>query len=352
MANILYGVNGEGSGHSSRAREVIAHLEAQGHSVHVASFDRGYKNLKDDFDVTEIDGLRLAYVENRVRYRKTVLRNLLHVPKTARTVRALERKAAIWNLDLVITDYEPITCHVGHKLKLPIIAIDNQHLLTDAEITYPRECRKEAAVAKLVTRLMTPRADAYLVISFFAARLKKKATFLFPPILRAEVLRTQPSAGDFVLVYVTSDAGDLLPVLRRVRQKFVCYGFSREGEDGNLEFRKPSLDGFLRDLANCRAIVANAGFSLISEALYLGKPYLAWPVKRQFEQVFNAYHIGQTGYGAYWEDLNKERVDSFLFNLDGYREKLAGYNRADNSALFAKLDQSIARFTKSLSPQL
>jgi hypothetical protein len=47
----------------------------------VASFDRGYRNLKDDFDVTEIDGLRLAYVHNRVRYRKTVLRNLLHLPQ-------------------------------------------------------------------------------------------------------------------------------------------------------------------------------------------------------------------------------------------------------------------------------
>jgi len=294
----------------------------------------------------EIDGLRLAYVENRVRYRKTVLSNLLHLPKTARTVRDLEKKAADWQLDLVITDYEPITCHVGHKLKLPIIAIDNQHLLTDADITYPRECRKEAAAAKLVTRLMTPRADAYLVISFFKARLKKKTTFLFPPILRAEVLRTRPTEADAVLVYVTSKASDLLPVLRLVRQKFICYGFDREGTEGNLDFRRPSLDGFLRDLANCRAIVANAGFSLISEALYLGKPYLAWPVKRQFEQVFNAYHIGQMGYGAYWDDLNKERVESFLFNLESYREKLATYERADNSALFTKLDELIAGFTR------
>jgi UDP:flavonoid glycosyltransferase YjiC (YdhE family) len=68
MANLLYGVNGEGSGHSSRAREVIAHLEEQGHRVHVASFDRGYRNLKDNFDVTETStGCALAYVENRVR---------------------------------------------------------------------------------------------------------------------------------------------------------------------------------------------------------------------------------------------------------------------------------------------
>jgi uncharacterized protein (TIGR00661 family) len=341
MANILYGVNGEGSGHSSRAREVITHLQRRGHRVHVASFDRGYRNLKDDFDVTEIDGLRLAYVENRVRYRKTVVRNLLHVPQAARKVRDLGRKAEGWNLDLVITDYEPIACHLGHKMKLPIIAIDNQHLLTDAEITYPRACRKEAAAAKLVTRLMTPRANAYLVISFFGACLKKKKTFLFPPILRAEVRQARPAEGDYVLVYVTSQAGDLVDVLRTVRQRFVCYGFNREGQDGNLDFRKATLDGFLHDLSGCRAIVANAGFSLISEALYLGKPYLAWPVKGQFEQVFNAYYIGETGYGTYWDDLNKERVESFLFNLESYRERLAEYPRGDNSALFGKLDQLI-----------
>jgi uncharacterized protein (TIGR00661 family) len=346
MANILYGVNGEGSGHSSRAREIISHLQDNGHRVHVASFDRGLRNLKDDFEVTEIGGLRLTYVHNRVRYGKTVLRNLLHVPQAAHSIRALERKAQDWDLDLVITDFEPITCHVGHKLGLPVIAIDNQHLLTDTEITYPREYRKEAAATRLVTRLMTPHANACLVISFFTPRIKprKKKTFLFPPILRQEVLQAKPTEADFVLVYVTSAADELTSVLKNVRQRFVCYGFNRDGRDGNVEFRKPSTDGFLRDLCNCRAIVANAGFSLISEALYLGKPYLAWPVKRQFEQVFNAFYIGETGYGAYWEDLNKERVESFLFNLDTYRKNLAGYPRVDNSAILAKVDQLIADF--------
>jgi uncharacterized protein (TIGR00661 family) len=347
MANILYGVNGEGSGHSSRAREVIAHLQDQGHRVHVASCDRGLRNLKDDFEVTEIGGLRLAYVHNRVRYGKTVLGNLLNVPQATRSIRALEHKANAWNLDLVITDFEPITCHLGHKRGLPIIAIDNQHLLTDTQITYPREYRKEAVATKLVTKLMTPHADAYLVISFFTPRVKprKKKTYLFPPILRAEILQAKPVDGDLILVYVTSAAHDLTAVLKNVRQRFVCYGFNRDGRDGNLEFRKPSMEGFLRDLCNCRAIVANAGFSLISEALYLGKPYLAWPVKRQFEQVFNAFYIGETGYGAYWEDLNKERVESFLFNLDEYRNNLEKYPRVDNSAILGKVDELIAKLS-------
>jgi len=348
MANILYGVNGEGSGHSSRAREVITHLQSRGHRVYVASFDRGYQNLKNDFDVTEIDGLRLTYVHNRVRYGKTVVRNLLHLPKTGRAVRLLARKAEGWNLDLVITDFEPITCHLGRKLGLPVIAIDNQHLLTDAEITYPHEYRREAAATKLVTRLMTPRADAYLVISFFTAKIKtkKERTFLFPPILRDEVLKAPVAGGESVVVYVTSGAAELAELLKSVRGRFLCYGFGREGKDQNLEFRKPGLDSFLRDLCNCKAVIANAGFSLISEALYLGKPYLAWPVKRQFEQIFNAYYIGRMGYGAYWDDLNKERVVSFLFNLESYREQLLSYPRADNSALFAKLDTLITAHTR------
>lgn len=345
MAAILYGVNGEGAGHSTRAREVIAHLESKEHKVHIASFDRGLRNLQNDFDVTEIDGLRLAYVQNRVRYGKTVLRNLRNVPHATRSIRALHKKVEAWNLDLVITDYEPITCHLGHKLRLPIIAIDNQHLLTDAEITYPREYRKEAAAAKLVTRLMTPRADTYLVTTFFTAPLKKKRTFLFPPILREEVVRARPTNKDHVLVYVTSPAPELAELLRNVRQRFICYGFDRNDEDNNINYRKPSLERFLEDLVTCRAVIANAGFSLISEALHLGKPYLAWPVRRQFEQVFNAYYVAKTGYGAYWDDLNKERIESFLFNLDNYRDNLQSYPRAGNAALFAKLDILIAQLT-------
>ena len=121
-------------------------------------------------------------------------------------------------------------------------------------------------------------------------------------------------------------------------------GFDRSGEEDNLLFKQPSLDGFLQDLVTCKAIVANAGFSLVSEALHLGKPYLAVPVKRQFEQVFNAYYVDKMNYGAYWEELNKERIESFLFNLDSFRAALANYPRTGNTALLAKLDELIAEY--------
>jgi uncharacterized protein (TIGR00661 family) len=342
MTRILYGVNGEGAGHSSRARVLIAHLEKRGHTVHVVSFDRGLKNLAADFNVTEIFGMRLATVHNRVRYGRTVLRNLLTVPTAAKSARKLNRLAQQWGIELVITDFEPLSCNTGRKLGLPVLSIDNQHCLTHGEISYPKEYRKEAAAAKMVTRLMTPHADAYFVTSFFPPTTKSKRTFFFPPILRESVLASVSTEGDAVLVYVTSPAVELIDILKKIRQSFVCYGFNREGRDENVWFKKPDLAGFLKDLSEARAVVANSGFSLISEALHLGKPYLAWPVEHQFEQVFNAYYISKMGYGAYWDDLTKEKVESFLFNLDLYRESLKAYPRSDNAVLFDRLDQFIS----------
>ena len=58
------------------------------------------------------------------------------------------------------------------------------------------------------------------------------------------------------------------------------------------------VDRPLQDLVGANAVIANAGFSLVSEALHLGKPYLAIPVKRQFEQVLNAYYVDKMNYGA------------------------------------------------------
>src|SRR5579862_8083490 len=342
MANILYGVNGEGAGHSTRAKEVLTHLVEKGHKVHVASFDRGLQNLKSQFDVTEIYGFRFAYVNNRVRYKRTIARNLITVPQAAKSLSRLNDLIDEWHTDLVITDFEPLTCHLGHRRRLPVISIDNQHCLTNAIVSYPRQYRRDATAAKLVTKLMTPRANAYLVISFFTAPIRKRNTFLFPPLLRQEILTATPTQGEHVLVYVTSPAPALAKLLTSVRCRFVAYGFGREGQDGNVLFKKPSLEGFFADLISARAVIANSGFSLVTEALHLAKPYLAVPVSHQFEQIFNAYWLEKSGYGAYWEELDKERVGSFLNNLPHYQEALAQYPRQGNGALFAKLDDLIA----------
>ena len=73
----------------------------------------------------------------------------------------------------------------------------------------------------------------------------------------------------------------------------------------------------------------------MSEALYLKKPYLALPLKGQFEQVLNALFLKQAGYGTYSDDLQTEEVSDFLNNQDLYRKRLTDYeldfNRLPNT---------------------
>jgi uncharacterized protein (TIGR00661 family) len=347
MANILYGVNGEGSGHSTRAREVLSHLQAQGHLLHVASFDRGLRNLGGDFEVTEIYGLRLAFLDNTVRYRRTIAANLLTVGEAARSLARLLELSRNWNIDLVITDFEPLTCRIARHMRLPVIAIDNQHALTNLQVSLPRHQRADAAAAKMVTRFMVPRANAYLVLSFFEAPVVRARTWLFPPVLRAQILQATATESEHVLVYVTSPAPELARLLRQIRCPFIAYGFDRAGREGNIVFKKPSMEGFLKDLASAKAVVANSGFSLVTEALHLGKPYLPVPVKHQYEQTFNAYWIERMGYGPYWDDLNHERIESFLYNLPQFRERLRTYPRVGNQPLLQALDGLIAEYTSA-----
>ncbi len=342
MANILYGVNGEGSGHSTRGKEVITHLQRRGHTVHVVSFDRGLTNLRRDFEVTEIYGWRLEYLNNQVRYRRTIAKNLMGARRTVKAISRLKQLVDDQHIDIVITDFEPLSCHVAHRKHLPVISIDNQHFLTNTDVTYPKQCRRDAAAAKLVIKFMVPRADAYLATSFFSATVTKPHTFLFPPILRQSVLKARPTNGEHVLIYVTSPAPRLAKMLAGVNREFIAYGFRREGRQGNIVYKKPSADGFLTDLTAADAIIANAGFSLVTEALHLGKPYLAVPVEHQFEQIFNAYWLKELGYGDYGEDLGREHIEIFLSNMTKYRERLVSYPRQGNGALLAKLDALIA----------
>jgi uncharacterized protein (TIGR00661 family) len=341
MANILYGVNGEGAGHSTRSREVILHLQRQGHSVVAASFDRGLRNLGDICEVLEIHGFRFTYVNNQVRYNRTLARNLFQARKATRGINELTRLIDQRGIELVITDFEPLTCRAGRRRRLPIISIDNQHILTHFTVATPRHYRADATAAKLVTRMMTPYATHYLVTSFFDVPGRRPNSELVPPILRQQIHDAVPTSEGPVLVYVTSPAPALIKILSSVRSEFIAYGFGREGREGNILYKKPSFETFFEDLVRTQAIIANAGFSLVTEALHLGKPYLAVPVRNQFEQIFNAFWLDRTGYGAFWEELTKEQVDSFLFNMMGFRKKLAGYPRTSNLKLFAKLDSLI-----------
>lgn len=344
MARILYGVAGEGSGHSSRTKEVIEHLISKGHIVKVVSYDKGYENLKPFFDVEEIDGLRFTYKNNQVKPIQTAFNNIKNTHRGIRTINKVFKIADKFKPEIVFSDFEPVSCIVANIKKIPLVSIDNQHRLTNTKIEYPKKYIADALAAQTVTNLMIFNSKACLVIDFTSSKVIDKKTFLFPPILRKEVLDIKTFEGDYVLVYFTSSFENLLPIFKQVNKKFVVYGFDKNKKERNITFKKASQKEFLKNLANCQGIVANAGFTLMTEALYLRKPYLAVPVKGQFEQVFNAYYLDKLGYGKYWDELDKEKIESFLFNLDLYKKNLKKYKKENNSKIFKKIDDLIEKY--------
>lgn len=343
MASILYGVSGEGSGHSSRSREIIEHLLAGGHTVRVASYDRGYRNLASDFDVIEIEGLHIATADNKVSVVETFVDNLARFPAGMRSVRLLSGVFEELRPDCVITDFEPMTAHLAPRFGVPLISLDNQHRMRYMRYPCPLHLKKDGLIAETVIRAMVPRPDVSLVTTFYRGEVKNDHTFLFPPVLGREVLELEPRDGDHVLVYCTQVYETLLDTLTGLpRERFRVYGFDRTDQRENLDFQPFSRGGFLDDLASAKAVIATAGFTLMTEALHLRKPYLALPMRGQFEQQLNALLLAELGFGVNGGAVDRDSVAAFLYSLPEHRRALAGYPAADNREIQAELDSLLA----------
>ena len=347
MARILYGVSGEGSGHATRSKEILCRL-ARKHKIKVLAYGKSYDFLKDSFDVQKIYGLHLYYRDGGGDYLKTVLSNLRRLPtELGPTTHAVHDLVRVFKPDLVISDFEPASGIVAARHRLPLISLDNQHIFTNCDVKYPKRFAKEALLNKLVIAAYLPHVSETLITCFYHPKIKKPNTYLFPPILREKILRQRPSKDDHILVYQTASGDDsIVKTLKDSGLKFVFYGCNKDLRDGNVLHKKFSEDGFIRDLATCRFVIANGGLSLLCEALHLGKPVLSVPIAGQFEQIANAYYLDKLGYGKYYGKLTAARIKSFEKNLPQYADNLKDYPRADCSAIIERLEELIEKYAK------
>lgn len=351
MAKIIYGVSGEGSGHSSRAKEMAGYLVSQGHQLKIVSYDRGYANLKDQFDCLEIEGLHIASEDNQVSVVKTFTDNLSRLPKGFKKLTLLRELFKAFQPDCVITDFEPMTAYLARHHDIPLISLDNQHRMRYMNYSVDSSLDKDRLVTETVIKAMIPSPDVSLVTTFYWGELKNDRTFLFPPILRSEVAELQPTDENHILVYLTSGYDSLLGLLKQFsRETFYLYGYDRTDKDENIQYKPFSKTGFLEDLASCRGVIATAGFTLMSEAFYLGKPYLAMPMLGQFEQQLNGVWLEQLQFGLNAPELNADKIGHFLYcidefkprfkqHLNHYSDYLDGKTKLVNYELCQKLDE-------------
>jgi len=345
--NILYGLAGEGFGHSSRARTVIPYLESKGHRVKVMTYGQALEVLKKEgFDVFEIKGMHIHFENGKLNPIATLKRGLQsflqNTGKSKEIYELMKEK-----FDLCISDMEPLVPMLSNWYNLPLLSLDNQHRLTNLELDIPKKYYNDYLAAKTVTNLFISRGDWYIIVSFTKGKIKnncKKNTYVVHPIIQDEIKNLSPKKCDSILVYLSKKDKAILRVLRQINEKFIIYGYRVEKKEKNLVFHKAG-EGFLKDLGKCKAIIGTAGFNLISEALYLKKPYLALPLKGHFEQMLNALCLKNSGFGEYSENLEKEEIKRFLENLEKYEEKLKKYN-PNYDLLFKSLDKVLDKVEK------
>ena len=81
----------------------------------------------------------------------------------------------------------------------------------------------------------------------------------------------------------SSRAREMIKHLEQLGHTIKVVSYDRTDRDGSLVYKNFSKVGFLEDLASCKAVMATAGFTLMMESFYLRKPYLALPMRGQFE---------------------------------------------------------------------
>ncbi len=352
-SRILYSVCGEGMGHAIRSSVIIEHLLKENEVIIFAS-ERAYDFLSEKFDnVYYIEGFNTVYTKNKAKYGSTFVAGMRNLTgNLRRNMKILYSIARTFKPNIIISDFEAYSNLLSKILGIPLISVDNIHIIAECWLDLHERYLGQRLAAHGVIRSFITRPKKYLITSFFYPQIKNKGrTALYPPVLRNRIFDLKPYTGEHILVYQTSDSNyELIDVLKSIeKEKFIVYGFGISKDENNIKFREFNEDEFFMELESCKAVIANGGFTLMSESLYLGKPVYAIPVERQFEQTINAFYLEKLGYGEFHEQISKESFQEFLTKLQSYRKVIKSFKHDQNRKILSDLDETIVKYSKKYS---
>lgn len=346
---IFYCICGEGMGHAIRSSVIIDRIKDK-YDVYIFSSDRAYKYLNEKFDnVYKIGGFNTVYINNKVNNTKTLINALKRNPLNIKEgYEELYKKARKLSPDVIVTDFEIYATMVSKLLSIPLISLDNIHMITQTAIDYPQKHQGEMLKAKGVIKSYVIKPKIHILTSFFYPKIKpKKRAVLYPPVIREDILKLEPTIEDHIIVYQTSkESVKLVEQLKSLNEKFTVYGFNKDEVDENLTYKLFNENEFYNDLASAKAVICNGGFTFISEAISLKKPIYSVPAIGNFEQTLNGFYVQKLGYGEYHEEMSPKKVEKFLKRLPKYQEKLAKVKKTNNDGIVNELIYRIEKYSK------
>lgn len=281
---ILYGIQGTGHGHMSRAREIVPILQ------HYAELDllvsgQGCQLSLPGLSMERRTGLTFVY--DRA--------GSISIWESARTLHPARFFQDVWALavqpyDLVISDFEPITAWAARRANVPSLALGHQASFASRHTPRPAQ---RSPFSEAILRYFAP-CRTYCGFHF-----ERYDAFIHPPVIRAAVRALMPQSGDHVTVYLAAFHHDRLIPLFQQLPEARWHVFSPHCETPtwhqNVWLHPIDNEAFLESMKGCLGVLTGAGFETCAESLFLGKKLLVVPIAGQYEQACNAAALARLG---------------------------------------------------------
>ncbi len=331
--NILYGIQGTGHGHISRAREILPKLtELADIDVLVSGYN--CKMTLDDRPIIHKRGLSLAYdSKGGVSYLQTALK--IQPVTFLKDIHSIDLN----RYDLIISDFEPVTAWASLNKDVPAIALSHQASFLSNHSPRPKH---KSLFAEQILKNFAPCKHA---LGFHFLRYD---SFILPPVIRKEVLELEVENGKHITVYLPAFHHEtlfsLFSQLKNVDWHLFSPSCSEIIERENVIVHPVGNRPFLKSMRSGMGVITSAGFETCAESMYLGKKLLVIPIKNQYEQLCNAAALKEMGVHVVkrvnkdfvrhvqeWLDNSRAvtikdiaDIDSLAQNLLEYADKLAG----------------------------
>jgi uncharacterized protein (TIGR00661 family) len=281
---ILYGIQGTGHGHISRAKVLLPKLKELA-DVDVLLSGYNYKLDIGEPVKYKVRGISLTYDSNgSVDYFGTAKQL-----KPA-TILSEINQVPVREYDFIVNDFEPVTAWAAQQAGVPCVAISHQAAFLSSAVPRPE---KKSVFAEAVLKHFAPSTHQV------ACHYKRYDHFIEPPIVRQKIKDLNPSHGDHCTVYLPAfDHETLCSIFGKIRETqwhiFSPYCDSAYSKS-NVSVHPISKEKFLNSLEQCSGVISSSGFELTSEAMFLGKKLLTIPIRNQYEQLSNAAALSEMG---------------------------------------------------------
>ena len=298
---ILYGVQGTGNGHISRAR-IMARAFAKRDDVQVDYLFSGreperYFDMELFGQFRTLHGLSFVTERGEISHFKSIKgAKLLQLYKDI-------RQLDLSGYDLILNDFEPITAWAARYQNKPSISISHQAAFSE---NIPQT--GNGLIERTILKYYAP-TEFKLGVHWYHFGFN-----ILPPFIEQSPKNT--SNQNYYLVYLPFEAEDEIKMMLEPlsEHNFICFhpSVSKANVSENISWFPLGQSAFHKYLNGCTGVITNCGFELTSECLQLGKSLLVKPLGGQFEQLSNAMTLDKLGLCQTMLELSTEAIESWL----------------------------------------